>query len=626
MQYRFPVFAFLITAAMSLNVFAAEEKNAAYKGPIAIAATNNADTIYVVNADANEVAVINSADNSVVKIFKVGEKPTGLALNPDETMLFLTCGGARGLVQVLDPKTGEKIKEIKVGHTPGAPVVTPDGKRLYICNRFNATIVEYSLPGLEEVRKIKTIREPVAAAVTPNGKTLFVINHLPNDPSDSFDVAAEVAAVDIESGKLEHIRLPNGSGSLQDLVISPDGKYVFITEILARYQMPTTMVERGWMNTNGISIIDAENLKFVNTVLIDDVDRGAANPWGIDISPDGKTLYVALSGTNQVCVVEAEGMMEKLASLPKNAEEARAAAGSRGSTFSSSTTVETVPNDLAFLVGLKRRINLEGFGPRAICFAGGNIWTGMYFDDTLLKVDPNSQAKSKLEKIELGPPPVLTSERRGERNWHDANLCFQTWQSCASCHPDARMDAYNWDLMNDGMGNPKNTKSLLNCHKTPPAMWHGVRISSAYAIMTGYRHILFLERTQEELDDTEAYIVGLVQIESPYLIDGKLSEAAERGKKIFNDPKVGCAVCHNGECYTDMKMHDVGTKASFDRKGEFDTPGLTEVWRTGPYLHDGRYVEMRDVFLKGKHGDVQGDVEGLTEQQVDDLCEYILSL
>jgi hypothetical protein len=35
---------------------------------------------------------------------------------------------------------------------------------------------------------------------------------------------------------------------------------------------------------------------------------------------------------------------------------------------------------------------------------------------------------------------------------------------------------------------------------------------------------------------------------------------------------------------------------------------------------------MKDLFKKGKHGDVEGDIESLTEEQLDDLIEYVLSL
>ena len=75
-----------------------------------------------------------------------------------------------------------------------------------------------------------------------------------------------------------------------------------------------------------------------------------------------------------------------------------------------------------------------------------------------------------------------------------------------------------------------------------------------------------------------------------------------------------------------MKPHDVKSKSYYDNTSSFYTPTLVEVWRTAPYLHDGRYVNMRDVFKHGRHGDVAGDVNGLTDEQIDDLVEYILSL
>ena len=70
------------------------------------------------------------------------------------------------------------------------------------------------------------------------------------------------------------IRLPNGSSSVRGICISPDGKQVYVTHILSRYQMPTTQLDRGWMNTNTLSIIDVQTKKLLNTVLLDDVDLG----------------------------------------------------------------------------------------------------------------------------------------------------------------------------------------------------------------------------------------------------------------------------------------------------------------------------------------------------------------
>jgi cytochrome c peroxidase len=263
----------------------------------------------------------------------------------------------------------------------------------------------------------------------------------------------------------------------------------------------------------------------------------------------------------------------------------------------------------------------------------------MYFSDTLQKVD-DTASRPRPATITLGSAPNWTPARRGEVWWNDATLCFQKWQSCASCHPDARMDGYNWDLLNDGMGNPKNTKSLLLAHKTPPSMWQGVRDNinnpddpwdtekqGLQCIRTGFKHILFIVPDEEMCKDIDAYLKALQPVASPFLVDGKLSAKAERGKKIFEDPKIGCTTCHPAPLFTDLKSHDTNTRCYYDQGvSNFDTPTLVEVWRTAPYLHDGRYVDMKDVFKTGRHGDVSGDIGKLSDVQIDELVEYVLSL
>ncbi len=623
------MFRYTIPCLLLFVTFSVAEE---FKSPYGMIPSKDGSKLAVLLHESNEIALLNVADGKIEKTIPTGKQPNGFAASPDEKTLYVATGCSKGIVQAIDVASGRVVKEAPAGHTPSGGVVTPDGKKLYVSNRFNGDVAEYELPDLKLVRRIKTIREPRASVVTPDGKTVFVLNFLPDDPNNVpenpdalIDVAAEVTAIDTATGATKNIRLPNGSHSLHGICVSPDGKYVYLTSILARFQMPTTQLERGWMSTNGIGVIDAQKKEFINTVLIDDVDLGASNPWGITTSADGKQIFVAASGTNELIIVDAEPMHKKLDALPKDnaSSDPDAQYGGGGS---SSAKSSDVPNDLAFLVGMKKRVKLEGKGPRPISVIGSNVYLGMYFEDVLQKVDLNAPGGPKGTAIPLGPKPVLTNERLGEIHWNDATLCFQLWQSCATCHPDGRMDALNWDLLNDGLGNPKNAKSLLWCYKTPPAMWEGVRKSSEHCTRTGFQYILFSMPDEEKCLKIDAYLHSLDPLPSPHLVDGKLNESAERGKKIFEDPKVGCAKCHPAPLFTDMKLHDVNSKVYYDRKPAFDTPTLVEVWRTAPYLHDGRYTKLKDVFKLGKHGDVEGDIEGLTDAQLDDLVEYVLSL
>jgi cytochrome c peroxidase len=110
-------------------------------------------------------------------------------------------------------------------------------------------------------------------------------------------------------------------------------------------------------------------------------------------------------------------------------------------------------------------------------------------------------------------------------------------------------------------------------------------------------------------------------------VKGKLSPSAERGKKLFLSETVGCTDCHRSPLFTDQKLHNVGTVGKFDQStNRFDTPTLIEVWRSGPYLHDGRAATVRDVLTTFNRDDEHGSTSKLTPQQLDDLAEYVLSL
>lgn len=613
-----------------------------YVGPTDVVAGPAQKVLYVVAHDAQRIDEIDVETSKVTRSMACPSKPSGLAITSDGRELYITCGGSHGVVCIADVASGKIGKTIPVGHTPGAPVLIADDGTLVVCNRFDNDLSIVSLAEGKEIARVPVLREPVGAAATPDGATVLVTNLLPVDPADATTVAAEVSVIDMADLSTTTIRLPNGSSSVHDVCVSPDGKHAYVTHILSRYRMPTTQLERGWMNTNALSIIDVPAGKLVNTVLLDEIDLGAANPYAVHTSDDGSLIFVSHAGSHELSVIDATQMMRKLAGLPQTPEEAREQGESNASGTYSSTTAVDVPNDLAFLVDLQERIPLRKrwipglaedkgpmiSGPRGFDIIGSKVYAAIYFSDVLAVVDLASNRYNRVSYIRLGSEPEMTLARRGEMYFHDADICFQQWQSCASCHPDARVDGLNWDLMNDGIGNPKNAKSMLLAHETPPAMSFGVRATAEEAVRAGIRHIQFAVPPEEDkvAESIDEYLKNLEPVPSPYLVNGELSESAKRGKDLFFSERIGCGSCHPAPLYTDQKRHDVGSRSELDRRDDFDTPTLIEVWRTAPYMHDGQYTTIKDLILHGKHGSKGGNLDSLSEKELDDLAEFVLSL
>ena len=275
--------ALCLPLAFSAGLSGASGSRAAERPPLsptALAVTPDGATIFIACATADLVATFDPATGKMVRTTAVPASPSGLAISGDGFRLYVTCAAPASVVCIMDTVTGKLVGRLPAGHTAMSPVLSPDGKTLHVCNRFDNTVSFLDLIGGKEMGRVTVPREPVAAAVTPDGRRLLVANHLQAGRADTDFVAASISVVDTATRTvMKEIRLPNGSGLLRDVRISPDGRHAVVTHQLSRFHLPTTQVERGWINTNAVTLIDLRAMQFINTVLLDNIDAGAANPW-----------------------------------------------------------------------------------------------------------------------------------------------------------------------------------------------------------------------------------------------------------------------------------------------------------------------------------------------------------
>lgn len=603
----------LILLSIVLSSCAKVHKNEAsdisklnYSSPVELISGKNNRHIYIAEKTANSIAVFDIDACKILKKIKLPLSPSGLALAKNGRDLYVTGSAPEGQVFIIDLNNYKVKHHITVGHSPNAPVVSPDGKTLYVSNRFDNTISVINLRLKRVVKTIRVLREPVAASITPDGKYLFIANYLPIGPMDRDYRAIFITVIDAENNKaIKNIQMIYGTICVQDLCVSPDGKFIYATHTIANYKNPTSFIEKGNINKSSLTIINVENLSRENTVLLDDIDLGAANPWGIECSEDGKYLCIAHSGTHEISVIDRKILHEKLSTNENRRNQ--------------------IPDDFTFLSDIRHRYKIQGNGPRGLSIIGNKIFIAEYFSNSLGILDFSAFGKPQTQSFTLGKQKELTTVRRGEILFHDASICFQQWQSCASCHPgEGRSDALNWDLLNDGTGNTKNTKSLLLSHRTPPSMITGIRDRAEVAVLAGFKFIEFTEISEEDASAVDDYLKSLKPIPSPYLKKNKLTRAAKRGKKLFKT--AGCSKCHPEPLYTDMKKYDVGTCTDEEMDCMFDTPTLVEMWRTHPYLFNGSAATINQVLTTHNLLDKHGTTSTLSKKQINDLAEYILSL
>lgn len=595
-----------------------QEDNTTYLSPVGIAFHDH--NLAIIEHDSSSVCLFDPSTGKKTASIKLEGQPLGICIAGDTA--YITTGGVHGKVEIVDLKKKKLLRSIPTGHTPMSPVL--HGKTLYICNRFDNNIMLIDIEQGKVIKTLPVVREPVALCVSPNGKKVWVGNHLPLMPADKDYVSCVITCY--EGDKMTNFPLSNGTQGIRGITVSPDGSKVAISHILSRYQVPTSQLDRGWINTNAVTLLNTDGSGHYDTILLDDVDKGASNPWAVQFTPDSSRLIVSHAGIHEISIIDYKSLLEKI-----------------------QTTDSGKVNRLSFLDNIRQRIALPLNGPRALAVNNSTAYVAGYFSDNLVSVSLEETPKIKTWDLAGENRKAPDAERRGHTYFNDAALCFQAWESCASCHPDGRMDGLNWDLMNDGIGNPKNTRSMFLSHRMPPVMTLGIRKSAEVAVKAGFKHIQFVEPTEDHTSSVDEYLRKMPLIASPHLrrdqkedvqikndscllchapkIErGALTDAAKKGRDIFQS--AGCAECHPHPLFTTRVHHDVGTLKGIDLENgkQVTVPTLVEVWRTAPYFHDGRAVSLKEAVTLYNKDDKRGKTSTLSNEEIDNLVEYLKSL
>jgi YVTN family beta-propeller protein len=585
-------------------------KKPKYLSPTDLVVSPDGRKLYVAQQTGKRIDVIDFEQETAVNRFLLPNEVTGLAVAPDGSKLYATCSSdwwPNGMVCMVDIAFGRVIDRIPVGHGARAPVITPEGSFLYVCNRYDNSVSVIDVAARKELRRIPAIREPYCADITPDGETVVVGNLLPADrATDTLLVASMITCIDAASGEVKaNIRLPVGSHSVQGIEVSPDGRYAFATHLAGHFNLIGTTVENGWLHTNNLAVIDLNELRLLNDLSLDHETKGAGNPWSVGFSPDGTYLCVTHAGSDELSVIDYISMLDTVIQ--------RTALG------------EDLSHDFTVLQSCHRIVTTDLRSPRALAVTAEYAYTAGYFSDELPVVaafELDDPGKRPVTLMGFDAPRSWNGERNGASNVCDAKLCFQNWQSCYSCHPFNRPDGLNWILGGGAIVCPKNTRSFVYSWWTPPVTWGGRR-HAQQNIVSGIELELFRAATRDLTYPIDTLFMYLRPVPSPYLEKGVLSAAAQRGRELFHDTtRIECLKCHRTFLFTDNMSWNTGIPDPFDANPQWVTPSLPEAWRTDPYNHLGS-MTLREVIMAPTHNNAG---EKLSTDEIDDLVAYVLSL
>ncbi len=550
--------------------------------PVALALAEGGQRLFVAYRDRATVAAIDTATLKPVAQARVGRRLSDLTVAGP--LVLATDEGADELV-VLEGRAGalREVRRVQVGVSPVGVRATDDG---------TFAVVACLWPHRLAILDLARLRAGSAAPAEPASLDLpFAPRQLLALPGGRVLVAdafgGGLAVVDPRQRRVESVRRLDAH-NLRGLALDRTGKGVLVAHQLLYAQGRTvpTDIRSGNVVNNLVHrlrldvVLDprADLLRDAETILLGDVERGAADPAGLAETADGR-LLVAFAGIHELGIGQPERTL-----------------------------------------WVRRRV---GARPTALAYdaARRRAYLACTFDDSIAVVDPD--APKLIGPVRLGPAPERSAAERGEALFYDAERSLEGWYSCHSCHTDGHTSGRLNDNFTDGsFGTPKRVLSLRGTRDTHPWAWNGRMDTLARQVRTSITGTMQGPApTAEQVGDLVAFLRTLPPPPSLPAARGTLDAAAvERGRKVFVREK--CGVCHAPPAYTSAKTYDVGLP---DENGShaYNPPSLRGVSQGGPFFHDGRAATLEEVF--GRFGHPRSATK-LSETERRDLIAFLGSL
>src|SRR5712691_6323505 len=276
-------------------------------------------------------------------------------------------------------------------------------------------------------------------------------------------------------------------------------------------------------------------------------------------------------------------------------------------------------------------------------------------------------------------PYTTAKAALGKKLYFDTRLSAANVLSCASCHSPA----YGWgDGQPKGVGHGmkqlgRRSPSIVNAAFGQIFMWDGragsLEEQALGPIQANVEMNLPIDKLMERLKGISGYAPmfeaafpnegikpetvakaiatyerTVVSARAPFdsWIDNNeraISDEAKRGFTLFNT-KATCVKCHSGWNFTDDSFHDIGLASDDVGRGKFlpsivkmkhafKTPGLREITRRGPFMHDGSLATLEAVVEHYDKGGIERPSRselikplGLTAQEKKDLVAFMQTL
>jgi DNA-binding beta-propeller fold protein YncE/cytochrome c len=590
------------TLSLGLVLFAQSSVTVAGTANSLMDISNDGRLLACSNRDSGTVSIVSLVTHKKLREISVGHHPEGVSFIGSSHILAVAVYDDDNIT-FLDADSGSKTGRVDVFDEPYGVVSNPAGTKVYVTLDYPGMVIEIDAKTRKINRRFEGGKFLRGLAISADGGRLYTTDYF----------STLIRAIDVETMKQVDQWAGISSDNLsRQFVLNPRRPKAYLAHIRSRI----TVNHGTGSVVPYVTVVDTNTGEGQRRARIPmdafSATRVTANPWEIAIASDGRQLYVVFGGTDDMYACN------------------------------------VIDDDYEELS--PRRYLRVGRNPRAVRVAPDNKTVYVYNALDFQVVGFSTLNLNRVVRINICDNPLGEQVHRGKILFYSAlqPMVGRRWISCSSCHPDGQADGRTW----------KNPEGLRNTQSFAGIAWtHPIHWSADRDEVQDFEHTIRgklmqgrgLHRGQlnkslgpanrglsRDLDALAAYTNTHKFTLSPYGKSG-LSESAKRGQAIFASKNTRCIKCHRGPFYTDsvpgpakkIVRHDVGTGK--DDPGElmgpaYDTPTLLGLYRTAPYLHHGKAATLVDVLTKNNPNDKHGSTSHLSEQDVNDLAEFLKAL
>jgi YVTN family beta-propeller protein len=289
---------------------ATETRSIVYKTPFNLTVSPDGKRLYVACEASDSLVVVDTEKRTVFKEITVQNQPHGVYLSDDGKRIYVSNRGSDTVTEI-DAANYKVIRHMAVGDEPHDLVTDTNGNFLYVANTGSHDISVVDLKTGLEKKRLSGGRGTWAVKRSPDGKDIYISNNLSHFVKFRTPSRSEVTVIDAKNARVKNRIMLSEANLIQGVDVSPDGQFAMVTLLRTKNLIPITRVMQGWVITNGIGVLWKDGQ--VDQLLLDEPDRYFADPTDLVITPDGKYAYVTGGGVDAVAVVDLRKMKRLLA-------------------------------------------------------------------------------------------------------------------------------------------------------------------------------------------------------------------------------------------------------------------------------------------------------------------------